>query len=198
MKSDGLAKHYSRLTPAERLSLIMAASKRDDEEECQRLATSAPSVTYRAPHYFALASAFRELCESHRMKLLELAAMYLYGSASAQAVAQAGVASAAERGQAQRLLDVSRWFGYMLKVNLAGWRQFCAGQHLDPDPFMASLPGKEVLGMAAELAEQDAFTAEEALAYMRRQNMKATAATTAEDVAAGLRKDLDGRAAWWG
>ena len=33
MNTDRLAKHYASLTPAERLSLLMAAAARGDEEE---------------------------------------------------------------------------------------------------------------------------------------------------------------------
>jgi hypothetical protein len=188
MNTNGLAKHYATLTPAERLSLILAAAKRGDDQEGNRLATSAPSVAYRGPHHFALATAFRELCGWHHTKVLDLAALYLFGCAEAQLL---------KGEKAQQLLDFSLWFGYKLKVNLAGWRQFCEGQNLDPDPYLAQLPGKEVLGMAAELAEEHAFTAEAALAFMLRQNMKADAALTAEDVAADLCEALRIRVAWW-
>src|SRR5436309_1395279 len=144
MNTDRLAKNYESLTPAERLSLIMAASARGDEQECHRLATSAPCVAYRAPHHFALTTAFRGLCAMHRLEVLDLAALYLYGY---------GAAKVTEGEQGQRLLDVSRWFGYMLKVNLAGWEQFCAGVGLDPDLWTACLPGEGVLVLAAELAK---------------------------------------------
>jgi hypothetical protein len=189
MNTDGLARQYGSLTPAERLSLIMAASKRGDEQECQRLATSAPSLICRCPHHFALANAFRELCAMHCTTVLGLFAMYLYGI---------GEARATDGEEAEQLLDVSRWFGYMLKVNLAGWQQFYAGLNFDADPFTGGLHGEPVLDLAARLAEQGAFTAEEALACMLRHDLKATAATTAEGVAADLRKALDVRTARWG
>jgi hypothetical protein len=181
MNTDRLARTYSSLTPAERLSLLLAAAARGDHQEGNRLAASAPSVTYRAPHHYALATAFRELCAMHRLKVLDLAAIYLYGYSSAKAT---------DGEEGQRLLDVSLWFGYMLKVNLAGWQQFCKGQNLDPDPYTAHLFGKEILEVAAQQAEQAAFTAEEALACMLRENMPATAAKTAEDVAAELKETL--------
>jgi hypothetical protein len=121
--------------------------------------------------------------------MLDLAALYLFGCAEAQLM---------KGEKAQQFLDLSLWFGYKLKVNLAGWRQFCEGQNRDPDPFMEHLPGKEVLGIAAELAEKHAFTAEAAFAFVIRQNMKADTALTAEDVAADLREALNIWAAWWG
>ena len=124
------------------------------------------------------------------MKVLDLAAWCLYGYSSAQAT---------DGEEGERLLDVSLWFGYMLQVNLDGWQLFCEGHNLDPDPFTANLPGEKVLDLAARLAEErDPFAAEEALACLLRHNLPATAATTAEDVAAGLKKSFEFLADWWG
>jgi hypothetical protein len=189
MKTDSLAKHYGSLTPAERVPLILAAAGRGDEQERARLLSSAPRVVYQTGNQFALALAFREVSEIHRMELLELAALFFHG------FGQAG----ANKGKVARsILDSARVFAYMLKVNLAGWRKFCEGASFDPDLCIAHLPGGEVLEMAAELAEQTAFTPEGLLAWARRKDKEVTAAPTAENVAAGLRKLLDVRADWWG
>jgi hypothetical protein len=189
MNTYRLASHYPTITPAERLSLLMAAWARGDQQECNHLEASAPSVAYRAPHYFALTTAFRELCVWHRMEVLALAALYLYGMTNAKAT---------DVEEGEQLLDISLWFGYRLKVDLDGWRQFCEGQKLDPGPYMACLPGETVLDLAARVAtERAAFTAEDALACMRRHGIKAAAAPTAEAVAAGLRKSLETMSAWW-
>ncbi len=80
---------------------------------------------------------------------------------------------------------------------LPDWQQFCDGLNLDPDPFTACLPGEEVLDLAANLTER-AFTAEEALACMLRQNLTAAAAPTTEDVAAELKRALQVLADWRG
>jgi hypothetical protein len=45
MKTDRLAKMYDRLTAEERASLILAAEKRRDEIERQRLEASAPPLS---------------------------------------------------------------------------------------------------------------------------------------------------------
>ena len=190
MMTDRLARHYDSLTPEERFRLIMAAWVRGDEQERDRLDTSAPCLTYRLPHHFGLGAAFREVREVHRTEVLTLATWYLYGI-------NAAGATGGEEGE--ELLDVSQWFGYLLAVNLEGWRQFCEGLGLDLGPLMACPSGQAVLDEAARLAGGRAgFTAEEALACMLRHGLEATAAPSAEGVAAGLRKAFDVRADWWG
>jgi hypothetical protein len=54
MNTKVLAKLYDRLTPRERLPLILAASARNDEVEGQRLAQSAPRMALRLPDYHGL------------------------------------------------------------------------------------------------------------------------------------------------
>src|SRR5829696_5131449 len=46
MKKDGLGKLYDRLTPEERLRLVIEAETRGDEEESERLVRGAPRYTY--------------------------------------------------------------------------------------------------------------------------------------------------------
>ena len=111
MNTDRLAKHYASLTPAERLSLIMAASARGDEQEWDRLGATAPRLGWQLPHHFGLAMAFLEVCATHRMELLNLATLYFHS------FGQAGAAGP-ERGAG--LLDSAMLFGYLLKVHLAG------------------------------------------------------------------------------
>jgi hypothetical protein len=189
MNTDGLARHYGSLTPAERLSLFMAASARGDEGEGDRLGRSAPRLGWQVPHHFGLGMAFREVSELHRMELLRLAALYLHSF---------GQAGASSGEVARSLLDSARVFGYLLRVNLEGWRRFCAGRDLDPDLCMDCYPGREVLEMAADLAGRAAFTPEGVLACIQRKDPAASAIPTAEGVAAALGKTFDVRAAWWG
>jgi hypothetical protein len=74
MNTRALEKMCDRLTPRERLPLIMGASGRGDDLDRQRLVASAPRVSYRVPDYFGLAQAVREVSEMHFMELLSLAA----------------------------------------------------------------------------------------------------------------------------
>jgi hypothetical protein len=76
MNTNCLAKLYDRLTPHERLPLIVAASARDDETERQGLAHSAPCDRFRLPDYHGLAEGLLLLSLFHVTQLLDLAVMY--------------------------------------------------------------------------------------------------------------------------
>ncbi len=189
MNTTALAKHYDRLTPGERLPLIMAASGRGDELERQRLVMSAPRVCYRVPDHFGLAQAFREVGEMHFLELLSLSARYF------QALA---LADTPDGRDAERLLDVALLFGYLVKVQLAGWRTFCAGHDLPADLCWSFLPGFATVKEAERRAGTAAFTAEGVAAYLRRKYDATPKVVTADEVAAGLRECLRARAEWWG
>ncbi len=189
MNTNGLARHYETLTPKERLPLIMAASARGDEAERQRLVLSAPTVCYRVPDHFGLAMAFREVSELHFMELLDLAGLH------DQAMGMADATD--DEKQSARVLDVARLVGYLFKVKLAGWREFCAEYSIDPELCWSCLPGFERVKRAERVAEGAAFTPEGVRAYLRKVG-KATELITAEAVVAGLRACLEARAEWWG
>jgi hypothetical protein len=189
MNTDRLAKHYRSLTPAERLPLILAAWYRGDKQEWERLHSSAPRLAYSVADHFRLAMAHRDLGHWHRLEVLDLAALFFHSH---------GLSGTTKGEEGRRLLACAKVFGHLLKVKREGWRQFCEGMNIDPDFCQSSLPGHEALGLAADLAERVAFTAEGTLQFMRQEDETATASPTAEGVAAGLRKALDVRADWWG
>jgi hypothetical protein len=188
VNSNALAKLYDRLNPRERLPLIMAASLREDEAERQRLAMSAPKACFQVPDHFGLAMAFREVSDHQFMELLHLAALHAEGM---------GLADALGDKQGTRMFDVALLFGYLFKVQLAGWRQFCAELQVDPEQLWSCLPGFTTVKHAEHKTETAAFTAEGADAYLRRAGRENARSPTAEDVAAGLRASLKARAEWW-
>jgi hypothetical protein len=186
VNTNGLAKHYAGLTPWERLPLILAASARGDEQERSRLAVSAPKVGYRVPDHFGLAMAFREVSEQHFMEVLNLTANYFQGL---------GMADGTPAGK--RLEDVSFVLGYLLKVDLAGWRQFCAEHHFDPQLSWSLLPGFDTIQRAEKTAETAACTMEGVCGYLERSGRAVAQVRTAETVCASLRECLRARAEWW-
>jgi hypothetical protein len=189
MTSTRIAKEYGQLTPAERLPLLFAADARGDELEYQRLMDSAPREAWRVPHHLGLNLAFSEVAQLHYMEMLSGAGYYLHCLDLAESM----------RGKAgKRAFDVALMFGYLLNAQLAGWRAFCRGLHIDPDVFQALLPGQGLLDMAARLAEDGAFTPEGALEYVRRRDKAGMAIVSADGVAAALRRAYEARAEWWG
>ena len=189
MNTNGLAKHYDKLTPRERLSLIVAASARGDEAERDRLARSAPKVGYSVGDFFGRAQAFTEVGVVHLMRLLDLAGLYFRAL---------GLADSTFEGQSERMHDCALLFGFLLNVQLAGWRLFCEGENLDPEVCWKTLPGYTTVKEAERLAEDTAFSPEGVVAYRKRAGRDHVAPPTADQVAARLRAALEERAEWWG
>ena len=59
--TNGLARLYDRLTPRERLPLLVAAAARGDEQERHRLARSAPTQLQQVPDYYRLGDALQQV-----------------------------------------------------------------------------------------------------------------------------------------
>jgi hypothetical protein len=190
VNTNGLAKHYDKLTPRERLSLIVAASGRGDEAEQDRLVRSAPRVGYSVPDFFGRAQAFVEVSVLHLMKLLDLAGLYFRALGLAD--------SMIDDKQSERMLDCAMLSGFLFNVKLAGWRLFCAGENIDPEVCWTPLPGYSTVKEAERMAEHTAFSPEGVVAYMKRAGRDYRDPPTAEQVAVGLRETLEERAEWWG
>ncbi len=188
MNTSRLAKQYDKLTPRERLLLIMAAAGRGDQAESERLARAAPRVSWSVPDHFGLAMAF-EVAEIYFMEMLDLAANYLRALATGDALSDP---------QAERLLDVALFFGFLFKTKLAGWRLFCREQGVDPLLCWSVLPGLGLIQRAEKVAESAAFTPKGAARFLTRDGNTEVKLLTAEAEAQDLRQTLDARAEWWG
>jgi hypothetical protein len=195
MNTKGLAKLYDRLTPRERLPLIVAASAREDEIELERLARSAPTVAFRAPDYFGLAEAVQMLGLFHVLQVLDLATLFWH--ASGAAADRRGLFDEEDDAVQERLWGCTRMFGYLITVKAEGWQRYCVEMQLDGDLLLKHLPAHRAVSLTEEAARGVAFTREEATAWLRRAEDGAEA-PTAETVAASMREFVDWRAAWWG
>lgn len=189
MNTHALTKQYERLTPRERLPLILAASGRGDEVERDRLTRSAPRVLWRVTDYFGRALAFREVADIHFMEMLDLAALYLHSLVTADA---------RDEAQANRLFDAALLLGYLVRTQADGWRRFCGEYQLDPDLCWSVLPGYRTVGRAEAVAQSAAFTEEGATRYLAREGKTEGQLVTIASIAAELRRCLESRAAWWG
>src|SRR5262245_50669880 len=76
MTTTKLAKLYDHLTPRERLPLLVAAGRRGDEAERERLVRSAPRVCYKLTDYHGLADAVQMVFMWHMIERLDLGARY--------------------------------------------------------------------------------------------------------------------------
>jgi hypothetical protein len=195
---------YDKLTPWERLPLLLAAQRRGDEVESGRLAATAPKIACQLHDYFGLAQAFTLVSLLHFIEVSRLAAQYFATFRLPDDT----------RKEEQAALDQRVLLAHLLKMNLAGWRQFCAEFRFDPEWCWSSLPGIDVVHRAAGLLDGIDLAPERVRAALRRQLKRADSIpekvradrqtriadgplTTADHVAAELRDCLHAGATPW-
>ncbi len=212
MNTKTLAKHYDKLRPRERLPLIVAATARDDEQEGNRLANSAPRNGYRLPDYHGLADALQDLALVHMLSLLDLAAQYWHVSGileSHQMLNEMLPKAQQDNATADRMCGITRMLAYVFVVNLDAWRQLMAELQIVSDVLLKCMPGYSTVERLEPLARESAFTAEEAAAYLNKTCQRKSRETegrivvevvpvTVESEVANMRKFLSEREEWWG
>jgi hypothetical protein len=170
MNANNLAKQYDKLTALERFPLICAAVARNDEAERTRLLQSAPRNSYSVPDYWGVADSFLLLSKLEFMELLNMSASYLEECATA-------AATKTKRGAD----PIKPWHpamaaGFVFRLYLAGWRQFCAGLNIDPEWLWQCFPGFGTIQRAEQRSGPNpesgfpgpAFKAEGFARYMAR------------------------------
>ena len=97
---------------------------------------------------------------------------------------------------------------YRFVVRVDGWRQLCTERHIDPEVFLRELPGYDAVQQMEPVARLLAFSAEEALDFLRvdaearrvaeaetpavrREYQVDTAADVAQSMRAFLQERLD-------
>jgi hypothetical protein len=188
--ANGLARHYDKLTAWERVPLLVSACLRGDQAERDRLLRSAPRQTYTAAHHAGVAHALNDVADVQLATLLGLAADYWH------ALYCAGTGP--DDGDPDDLLQRALMLGYLFRVELAGWRRFCAALAIDPEALFRPMPGYDALARTERMTGRAAFVAEGADAFARRHRGPKSRAARAEDVCDGLRALLRSRTAWWG
>jgi hypothetical protein len=198
VNANVLARHYARLTPAERFRLILAANARGDETEQNRLCHSGRLLTLQVPDYLPLVQAFDELAEIVFLELLEEAARHH---------------DAFDRWcdtDSARMFDLYLACGFILKAKLAGWQLFC--ERLGIPAFVAwqRFPGFQRLQHALQLLGENvpglvsAFRPEGMLRWLSRIRPKGAPEPSLENLisperfADELDKVFRQRVAWWG
>jgi hypothetical protein len=185
VNTDHLARHYEVLTPWERLPLIAAASARADEVEKDRLARSAPKIGFRVPDYWGLAEGLDELVKLYLLGQRDLAALYwrLSGLLDQEPRDRP---SRQERRRDERRWRLLKMLAYRYVVRADGWRLLCAELPIDPEVLLRELPGYDSVRQMEQVARLIAFSAEEALAFLRAE---AEAARPAEEGARAVRRE---------
>jgi len=187
MNATALTKQYGKLTPLERLPLILAASFRGDEAESERLTQSAPRVYYKAPHHSAVGLTFREVAHWHHQELLATAVGFwgAYGFSLSEK----------RPGHFSKLFPLH---ACKFKVLWEAWREFCRTLSIDPDRYSEMLPGWHALRSTAEVAELVAAAPDEVERLMQHETDNATIHRfSVEHEARALRDFFDTQVAYW-
>lgn len=209
MNSGHLARHYQTLTPWERLPLMVAAAERGDVVEEERLSRSAPRNGFRIPDYWGLVDGLDSLAKVYLLEQLNLAAWYwrMNGLLDREPLRRP---SRKERQRDERRWQLLQMLCYRFVVHADGWRLLCSQMHIDPEVLLKDLSGYESVKQMEESARLVAFSAEEALAFLRadaegrRPAEEETAAVrrqdtinTADDVAQSMRAFLQRQLDEW-
>ena len=168
MTTNHLARYYQTLTPWERLPLIVAACERGDAVEEERVARSAPRHGFRVPDYWGLAEGLSDLAKLYLLEQLDAAALYwrLAGVLDQEPL---GRPTPEERQRDERRWQLLKMLAYRYVVRADGWRLLCQQMHIDPAVLLKELPGYDAVQQMEPVARQLAFSAEEALAFLRAQ-----------------------------
>jgi hypothetical protein len=206
MNSNALNKLYPELTAKERLALMIAAGRRDDASESQRLADSAPRQRFEASHHYSLAHALIEAAHLHLLTLLDLAAKYwqwwgLFGwghverlvppVADADATAQGRHADEEEA----RVYGLLRYHALLFVTHVEGWKRFCAEWPMEPEALLDYLPGWEMVKRTEPTAREHAYSAEEAALFLLSET--AIPEEPAEEIALPAVITVEGLAEVW-
>jgi hypothetical protein len=209
MNSDHLARYYETLTPWERLPLLVDASARNDQVEEDRLARSAPKHSFRVPDFWGLAEGLDDLAKLYLLEQLDLAVVYwrLTGLLGQEHL---GRRSSQERQREKRQWKLVKMLAYRFVVLADGWRLLCIELNVNPDALLRELTGYDVVKQMEEVARLMAYSAAEALAYLRSRVEGSSPAQgdqpavrreyrldTAADVAQSMRAFLQARLDWW-
>lgn len=156
MKNNGtLQKHYGKLTPRERLALIVAASARGDETERRALIDSAPRLTYRLPDYSEMYDVLQLLALSYLVNQLNRA----WNMSTLGHLGESN--NAPYRG--------ARIAAYVFCVQADAWRAFCGEIGIDPNAMTAGFEDALFsLEFAEKIAREFAYTFDEAQAEMEK------------------------------
>jgi hypothetical protein len=216
MDTKNLTKLYGRLTPRERLPLIVAASVRADAVERTRLATSAPSASFRVPDHYGWAQALAEAADFHLLTLLDLAAKFWQwwglwgwhglrrqGKVDRNRVGAKG-GTATSDPEDVRLHCMVRYQAFLFLVHVDGWKQFCSDLPIDPDVLLDFMPGWDMITRTKAEAKERAFTREDAAMFLlseafdshgtASEELESPQVLTAEKLAADWHTIVDRRA----
>jgi hypothetical protein len=181
MNTNRLAKMYHLLTPQERLPLVLAAQKRGDEIEQQRLTISAPLGRFD-PDYVQ-----RELM------LQPLALAYIKEQLQHLTDHTLAGVFARRKDESQDWLCVEPLSAYLFCCNVQAWRRFCQEQNVDPEQLIAANYPGGMLPSATEQMPRIAPSRDELAATLKARGWADPVPVTVDDLVERWRRALEQR-----
>ncbi|OQY87159.1 MAG: hypothetical protein B6D41_12310 [Chloroflexi bacterium UTCFX4] len=184
MNTKTLQRQYDKLTPRERVRLILEAVKRGDESERTALQRTAPRAVYQLPHHHAIAEALQIVAHTHLIIQLN------------RALSVATLAHGAEDENAA--YRAARIGAYALCVQADAWRAFCAELGIGPElAFLGFDAARGSLEFSEKIAREFAFTFEETRAEMVKDFGADVDVITPERALSDLRTVFNDLVNWW-
>jgi hypothetical protein len=197
MNTNGLAKMYDKLTPRERLPLIMAAVDRGDDAEADRLARSAPRLHFGLPDYHGLAEGLQLLVLFHLLYLQDRAIYYWRCLAMLEQDAWLCADGKESRSTDDRLEQILRMWAYLYVIEADAWKRLATELKIDPETLLGDVPCYHTLRQTEETIRLTAFTEQEAMEYLRLRGDQEARLPTVETTLADMRAFLDNRVTSW-
>jgi hypothetical protein len=192
MNSKGLAKLYDRLTPWERVPLIIAAGARGDQEEQERLKNAASTHLYEVPDYHRLSEALCQLANLQLIIQLDLALLYYQATGMLEVYLL--LTGAANDERENRLCKMMQVLTYRYVAHADAWRQVRGRLQVDPEVLLRDYPGSDSLQLMEETARLVACSHEDATAIVRQGGDPDAQLATAAEIADAMWKFLEDRA----
>jgi hypothetical protein len=203
MNPATLARHYDALTAWERLPLLIAAEARADEVESDRLTRSAPKQVWQAPDYWSLLEGLEGLAKLYLLYQLDGATFFWQLLGALEQGERFHDDS--NRQREDQLWKMIKLVAHKIVVRADGWKLFCQELQVDGEFLLQQLPGSANLTHTEQRARLLAFSAGEAMAYLRELFERAQSAPacdlplapreyrldTAADMARAMRETLN-------
>ena len=199
MNTNRLAQMYDRLSPWERFRLVLDAAGRGDDQELQRLAMASPREWHERRDFAPFLWALERTTAEYMMRQLDHAVCLYWARAEFFYWGKANLLHPMKKSEKleNHLWSIHRLCAFCFLRLAEAWRLFCKDLDLDPDALLEI--GSATICLAEQSAGQTAFSAEEALAYIRADapELEDMARLTAREQANGLRWFFDSELAKW-
>jgi hypothetical protein len=164
MNTNTLAKQYDKLTPLERVPMMLAAEARGDRVEMLRLGQSAPRREWKIADCYGLDQGLLWAAAVQMMVQLDLVESY----SQVTMLLETG-STVLKKKTNDRLYKTLQMVAFRIVQGADAWKLFCAGLNIDPVWLLRDLPGFKTVKRIEEEARPVAFNPTQALAYLRQK-----------------------------